>query len=160
MTTLTPTQRTTLETATSRKDRIIALPAHLEGTAFNKIGQRLIALGLAEETAASGRMPVWRQAGTAAYALKITPAGLSALGLTPAATETTDGLARPRPGTKLALVIERLRRPDGVTIGDLVALTGWLPHTTRAVLTGLRKRGLVIERSRHETGGSVYRIAI
>ena len=39
-----------------------------------------------------------------------------------------------------------------------MAATGWLPHTTRAALTGLRKRGYAIERSAGE-GGSVYRIA-
>ena len=35
---------------------------------------------------------------------------------------------------------------------------GWLPHTTRAVLTGLRRRGYTIERERSEKDGSVYRI--
>ena len=45
----------------------------------------------------------------------------------------------PRGGTKIAQVIELLRRRDGATLAELVA-TGWLPHTTRAALTGLRKR--------------------
>jgi hypothetical protein len=40
----------------------------------------------------------------------------------------------------------------------LVAATGWLPHTTRAALTGLRKRGYAIERERSEKGGSLYQI--
>jgi hypothetical protein len=40
----------------------------------------------------------------------------------------------------------------------LIAATGWLPHTTRAALTGLRRRGYTIERERSEKGGSVYRI--
>ena len=35
---------------------------------------------------------------------------------------------------------------------------GWLPHTTRAALTCLRKRGFVLERIRHEAKGSLYRI--
>ncbi len=43
--------------------------------------------------------------------------------------------------------------------GTRVATTGWLPHTTRAALTGLRKRGyvLAVDRSNRERG-SVYRI--
>ena len=37
------------------------------------------------------------------------------------------------------------------TIDQLAAAMGWLPHTTRAALTGLRKRGFGIER-REEKG--------
>ena len=39
------------------------------------------------------------------------------------------------------LVIGLLRRTGGVTIDEMVAATGWLPHTTRAALTGLKKKG-------------------
>ena len=52
----------------------------------------------------------------------------------------------PRAGTKIGIVIEMLERDAGATIYELVAATGWLPHTTRAALTGLRKRGLEIDR--------------
>jgi hypothetical protein len=38
----------------------------------------------------------------------------------------------PRGGTKIAQVIELLQRGDGATLTELVAATGWLPHTTRA----------------------------
>ena len=65
----------------------------------------------------------------------------------------------PRDGSKLALVIEHLQRADGVTIIDLTQATGWLPHTTRAALTGLRKRGYAVIRERIGAGASVYRIA-
>ena len=54
-------------------------------------------------------------------------------------------VAAPRDGSKLALVIDLLRRADGPTIVDLTQATGWLPHTTRA-LTGLRKRGYAMSR--------------
>src|SRR5208282_6685546 len=47
----------------------------------------------------------------------------------------------PRGGTKLAEVVELLQRDRGATIDELIDATGWLPHTTRAALTGLRKRG-------------------
>ena len=42
-----------------------------------------------------------------------------------------------------------------------MAATGWLPHTTRAALTGLRKRGyaVTIDRSNKERG-STYRIGV
>ena len=57
------------------------------------------------------------------------------------------------------MVIELLRRADGATIVDLTQATGWLPHTTRAALTGLRKRGYAVIRERIGAGDSVYRIS-
>jgi hypothetical protein len=65
----------------------------------------------------------------------------------------------PREGSRLALVIEHLQRADGATIIDLTDATGWLPHTTRAALTGLRKRGYAVIRERLVAGDSVYRIS-
>jgi hypothetical protein len=56
-------------------------------------------------------------------------------------------------------VIGLLRQDDGATIGSLTQATGWLPHTTRAAITGLRKRGYSVVRDRSEAGGSVYRIS-
>ena len=51
-----------------------------------------------------------------------------------------------------------LTKDKGATLAALVEATGWLPHTTRAAMTGLRKRGFAIERTRHEKLGSLYRI--
>jgi len=67
----------------------------------------------------------------------------------------------PRAGTKLAKAIEMLRAAEGATIGELARAMGWLPHTTYAVLTGLRKRGytLTLDRSNTERG-SAYRIVV
>jgi DNA-binding IclR family transcriptional regulator len=55
-------------------------------------------------------------------------------------------------------VIDLLERKKGAGIEELIAATGWLPHTTRAALTGLRRRGYGIERERSDKGASVYRI--
>ena len=68
-------------------------------------------------------------------------------------------VAAPRDGSKLAQVIELLRRADGATIVDLTQASGWLPHTTRAALTGLRKRGYAVIRERIGVGDSVYRLS-
>ena len=51
-----------------------------------------------------------------------------------------------------------LSKKGGATIDALIDATGWLPHTTRAALTGLRKRGFAVERSREDGTASVYRI--
>jgi hypothetical protein len=67
----------------------------------------------------------------------------------------------PRVGTKLAGAIEMLRTTEGVTIGELAEAMGWLAHTTRAVLTGLRKRGYALALDRSDARrGSAYRIAL
>jgi hypothetical protein len=38
-----------------------------------------------------------------------------------------------------------LLRDEGATLDQMIAATGWLPHTTRAAMTGLRKKGYVID---------------
>ena len=38
-----------------------------------------------------------------------------------------------------------LVRDEGATLEQMIAATGWLPHTTRAAMTGLRKKGYVID---------------
>ena len=52
-----------------------------------------------------------------------------------------------------------MSRPKGASLDDLVGATGWLPHTTRAALTGLRRRGFAIERVAADDGRSLYRVA-
>jgi hypothetical protein len=66
---------------------------------------------------------------------------------------------QPRLDTKQQRVIELLQREGGAAIADLVAATGWLPHTTRAALTRLRQGGHTILRSQDEAGRTVYRMA-
>ena len=60
----------------------------------------------------------------------------------PAATPVTPaGVPLARPGGKLAALLDAVSRPDGATLADLNAASGWLPHTTRAAITRLRQRG-------------------
>jgi hypothetical protein len=67
--------------------------------------------------------------------------------------------ATPREGSKLASVMALLRRPEGATISTLTDATGWLPHTTRAAITGIRKRGYSVTLDRSADGASVYRLS-
>jgi hypothetical protein len=62
------------------------------------------------------------------------------------------------PSTKSALVLDLLKRGEGATLQELGEATGWLPHTTRAALTGVRKKGHVVGKGKR---GEVtcYRIA-
>ena len=66
----------------------------------------------------------------------------------------------PRSGTKIESVVKMLSRSEGATLEAIIKATGWLSHTTFAALTGLRKRGYALERSRDDKGArSVYRLA-
>ncbi len=68
-------------------------------------------------------------------------------------------LRAPRAGTKLDRIVDILSREAGATIGDLIDATGWLPHTARAALTGLRKRGYEVRLDRADKkNGPVYRL--
>ena len=63
---------------------------------------------------------------------------------TPTFTSATP-LPRPR---KTDAVIDLLRRAEGATLGEITGATGWQAHSARAVLTGLRKKGHVLEKSK------------
>ncbi len=51
----------------------------------------------------------------------------------------------PRPDSKMVQVLHLLGQQDGVALADLGELTGWQPHSIRAAMSGLRKRGYVVE---------------
>ncbi len=66
----------------------------------------------------------------------------------------------PRAGSKLGSALDMLSTEAGATISELMAATGWLEHSTRAALTGLRRRGYGLTlRRRERDGASVYGIA-
>ena len=173
---LTDTQPLMLSAAAQRQDHCIAAPPSLKGAAAHKIATKLVTAGLVEEIKAKRGAHVWRRDDTTgeAYPLRLTATGLNAIAVeeaeaveaaaevspTPAGevSRKTEGhdvgagrvappraVAVPREGSKLAAVVGLLRREGGATI-DLAAAMGWLPHTTRAALRGLRKRGFGIDR--------------
>jgi len=184
---LTDAQFGMMRAAAERDDRCLSPSPALKGGAARKVAAKLVAANLAREIKARGDMPVWPRdlEGGQSFALKLTAAGLKIIATRkePAAAIESEGPASPdaatssmssvdatagskhandaapRSGTKLAEVVGLLRRSGGAAIGELTAATGWLPHTTRAAITGLRKRGYSVIRERAEDGGSVYRIS-
>jgi hypothetical protein len=159
------------------------LPPNLKGGAAQKVAAKLIAEGLAREIKAKAEAPIWRRDGEndRAYSLKLKAAGIKAIAtseeqsakpMPASATQESPsdsleafhhaaeaGQAAPRQGSKLASVIDLLRRSEGATIGVLTKATGWLPHTTRAAITGVRKRGFSVVLDRGAEGDSIYRLA-
>jgi hypothetical protein len=183
---LTDVQLVMMSAAGQRDDRCLAAPDTMKGAALSKVSAKLIKLGLVREIRAKAGMPVWgRDDAGQSYALKLTAGGLNAIAVEEAAEQAIEPIEAPEPrplseativsdpdnvgeqsetltpraGSKLARVIKLPQRSDGATIPMLTEAKGWLPHTTRAALTGLRKRGYAVVRARVGVGDSVYRIA-
>ena len=62
------------------------------------------------------------------------------------------------PKSKREKLIALLRRKNGQAPAGLAVALGWLPHTVRAAIAGLRKNGLNVERFTTDNGRSRYRI--
>ena len=52
------------------------------------------------------------------------------------------------PPTKHQQIIDLLNRDCGATLEEMSILANWLPHSTRAFLTGLKKKGYIIASDR------------
>lgn len=66
--------------------------------------------------------------------------------------------AKSKPRTKSATVIALLKRAKGATLDEICKTTKWQPHSVRAFLTGLRKKGFVLAREQRGDDGTAYRI--
>ena len=65
---------------------------------------------------------------------------------------------QPPASTKRAKLIAMLERPEGAAVAEIGQRLGWLPHTVRAAITGLRKAGREVTRSKDADDRSVYRL--
>jgi len=71
-----------------------------------------------------------------------------------------EGKPRTRANSKQAQVIEMLRRPEGATINQICAATGWQAHTVRGTFAGALKKklGLTLTSEKPEGGERIYRV--
>ena len=72
---------------------------------------------------------------------------------------SVSSLDTPRASTKRAMLIGMLERAQGASVAEIGQRLGWLPHTVRAAITGLRHAGREVTRSKNESGQTVYRLA-
>lgn len=183
---LTKLQRDALLAAAVRNDATIypvRSKPDLNAGSVAKLVKTLIAKGLAEERLAEGKTPTWRTTDDGRrIAVVITAAGLAAIGIAPvgkkarrsrAAGEKAPVAAKkgltaavadkeprmPRPGSKLAILVELLTRDQGATLSELADATSWQLHTIRGTLAGaMTKRfGLVVRSDKTSERGRVYR---
>ena len=136
------------------------------GARLTKAITSLTTRGLVEERPSTDAATVYRTDGDLRFGIYITDAGREAVdGGTPKGQANEDCVettpapapAKPERKTKSAAVIALLKRGEGATLAELIEATGWLPHTTRAALTGLKKKGHVIEKSKRGDA-TCYRI--
>ena len=76
----------------------------------------------------------------------------------PTATKPVKAPTADKSESKIDKVIALMSRKKGASIVEMVKATGWLPHTTHAALSGLRKKGRTITRT-EDDGVSRYTIA-
>ncbi len=160
---LTDSHLVLLSAAAQHDARLMPRPDRLTGKATRSLVIRLIRAGLVEEVPVRHDQPHWNADDDARpVGLRITDAGLAAIGLdaadeagAPASIEDTGSrpARAPRAGSKQAVVLDLLTREEGATLDDLMAATGWLPHTTRAALTGFRKKAYAVARGRTGRAG-------
>ena len=157
-----------LSTAAARDTAsLLPFPTSVSGepARIAKAVSELMRRSLVEETPTKDHMLRWRDDGGDSIGLVITDKGRTAIGAIEGAPSETESKASdtgvvPQPpplSNKTSLVVGLLEREDGASITDLIDATGWLAHTTRAALTGLRKKGHDVQRFAH-AAGSRYRI--
>ena len=170
MTKLSDTQTIILSRAAQNEDRIaLPLPDSLRGGAAAKVVSAMLSKGFLEEVEADMRKgdAVWRETGDGhGVTLVATDAGFAAIGSEPDSAEvkpTEDAAPKtrtPREGTKQATLIAMLRAPDGATIAEIMAATGWQSHTVRGAMSGALKKklGLEVTSEKIDDRGRVYKL--
>ena len=155
--TLSQIQRLILDGAGRHPEHRLTRPEGVKAPTYRSALQALRRRGLIEDEAVADGSS--RPSG-----LVLSTAGLAFLGLNiPQEAEVVPPepmeARAPRSGTKQALVVTMLAGPDGASIDEIMTATNWLPHTTRAALTGLRKRGFAIVMDRIAGAATRYRLA-
>ena len=137
--TLTKTEARLLTDAAGREHGLLVLPRTMKAATAQRLLEKLIGNGV---------VVAREQDGTTSHHL--TSAGYRVIGLKP-----------PRePGTKRSLILDLLARGEGASLDELIAATGWLPHTTRAALSRLRSGGQALVKSARPDGRTAYRIVM
>jgi hypothetical protein len=164
---LTDTQAVILSAACARDDgAVFPVTAKLKGGAVGNVCKSLLKLGLIEEIPATDLNTVWRHdEARGPITLRATPLAQSTLVITePEATttpaETVTAPIQRRKGTKQEALIEMLCAPEGATIEEITAATGWQSHTVRGAMAGALKKKLGLEVTSEKVvgRGRVYRL--
>ena len=77
------------------------------------------------------------------------------------AATAKDATPTPRDGSKKAIVLDMLKRPDGATLADIMSATDWQAHSVRGFISGSlgKKMGLTVESFKRPDGVRAYKVA-
>jgi len=105
---------------------------------------------------------IWKaiQALTPAPAPQAAPVAPKKAKATKAAT-AKDATPTARDGSKKAIVLDMLKRPDGATLADIMSATDWQAHSVRGFISGSlgKKMGLTVESFKRSDGVRAYKVA-
>jgi len=76
------------------------------------------------------------------------------------ATTASEVAPKTRDGSKKAIVLDMLKRPDGASLKDIMDATSWQAHSVRGFISGsiTKKMGLSVESFKREDGARAYRV--
>ncbi len=126
--------------------------------------------GTAEATATGGKPKPTQKAAVAKKGAHVAPKKAKASKKASPAKKTPKGQKKApkakktavagRDGSKTARVLDLLKRPDGVTLKELMKLTGWQAHSVRGFLSGTvgKKMGLAVTSTKGEDGERSYSV--
>jgi len=169
-TALTDTQRLVLEHAAEQPDgRVNWFPDNVKGGARKKVIEGLWKKALITDIGpdwfiahegydALGRVPVALP--TACPDPEVEAALVATEAQWVAEKQATTAKPRTREHSKQAAVIALLKRPEGATIAQICASTGWQSHTVRGTFAGAfkKKLGLTITSEKPQGGERIYHI--
>lgn len=189
MTKLSDTQLVLLSSAARRDDSAIVIPTKLKGHASQAI-EAMLSRKLCKAIPKSGELPLWRREPDGPLSLIVTPKGLEAIGIESGSEHGKSRIAakphqpqgdrpkrkktskvgpaaskKPRPtaraNSKIAQVIDMLRKPGGVTIKAIMMATGWQAHSVRGAISGAIKKKLGLNVATEQRGEErFYRIGV
>ena len=102
-----------------------------------------------EITAETGKVPAKARKGNSSKRRMAREPGNAAATETDSSDSPPAAAAR-APTSKIAAVIALLEREQGATLAEMVEATSWLSHTTRAALTGLKKKSHTITKDKRD----------
>lgn len=180
---LSDTQLVLLSNAAKRDNGALTRSPKMKPEATEQAVGALLSRKLIKSAPKSGTLPFWKKGpDDDPMSLVITPAGLDAIGIESGGVQKQPNASKPvkvtrparaaktvgttklptqvaRPNSKIAKVVEMMRKPGGVTLKAIMSATEWQAHSVRGAVSGAIKKKLglkVVSEMRGEE--RVYRI--
>lgn len=187
MTKLSDAQLVLLSNAAKRDDGALIKSPKMKIEAAEQAIGLLLSRKLIKSVPKSGTLPLWKKgANDDPISFVISSAGLEAIGIEPSNAKSQPDTSMPkqraatakhpiraaktarttkrapqieRPNSKIAKVVEMMRKPGGVTLKAIMSATEWQAHSVRGAISGAIKKKLGLKVLSEVRGDErVYRI--